>query len=242
MRKYFITAFVLAAMLVFATSGLALEKTAVRADRNVENGGWDAGATCTVAYANICTGWLWVWSGWSPSDQLGVIFDPDCCAPDGGALTVAQAYFWTGAPSGYGFTGTLSVTDVVAGCPGPTVYAAQPVLPPALGGPVGIAAAAPAGSAALVYQFGPGLANPSVVPTDHPAAGPTGPQSCGTCYPTTRPTHSFYFGTPTSPLCPGSGLNDGICDSELLFWSAAFTCGGVSVDETSWGAVKNLYR
>jgi hypothetical protein len=235
MRKYFMTAFVLAAMLVFATSGLALEKTAVRADR-ANADGWDAGASCSVTYANICTGWLWVWSGWSPGDRIGVVFDP-CC--DNGALAATQAYFWTGAPSGYGFTGTLSIESVAGGCPSGVINS-HPLLPPA--GPVVDFWSAPAGPVALISTTGPGVGNPYSMPTDHPAAGPTGPQSCGSCFPSTRPIHTFYFGNTTTALCPGSALNDGICDSEALFWSAAFTGCTISVEENTWGAVKNLYR
>jgi hypothetical protein len=235
MRKYFMTAFVLAAMLVFATSGLALEKTAVRADDRANADGWDAGASCSVTYANTCTGWLWVWSGWSPGVRFGVIFEP-CCA--GGALAATQAYFWTGSPSGYGFTGTLSIESVAGGCPS-GVIASHSVLPPQ--GPVVDLWTAPAGPVALVSTTGPGVGNPYSMPTDHPAAGPTGPQACGSCFPSTRPIHTFVWGTAASPLCPGSTFNDGICDSEGLLWSAAFNCG-VSVEENTWGAVKNLYR
>ena len=74
MRKYFLTAFVLAASLMVATSGLALEKTAVRMNDTVRPGDWNAGTSCTVQYYNTCTGWLWVWSGWSPGDVLGTCF------------------------------------------------------------------------------------------------------------------------------------------------------------------------
>jgi len=238
MRKYFMTAFVLAAMLVFATSGLALEKTAVRADRTNADG-WDAGASCSVTYANICTGWLWVWSGWSPGDTFGVGFEP-CCA--NGALVGATAYFWTGSPSGYGFTGTLTLSEGDANlCPTATVLNSVIILPP--GGPESLAGAGAAGAnAVLAYTVGAGVGNPISMPTDHPAAGPTGPQACGSCFPSTRPIHTFYYGTPATPLCPGSSFNDGICDAEGLFWSAAFTGCTISVEENTWGAVKNLYR
>jgi hypothetical protein len=234
MRKYFMTAFVLAAMLVFATSGLALEKTTVRADRDTADG-WDAGASCSVTYANTCTGWLYVWSGWSPGSRFGVIFDP-CC--QGGALAATQAYFWTGSPSGYGFTGTLAIESVAGGCPAGVINS-HPILAPA--GPVVDLWSAPAGPVALVYTAGPGVGNPVTFPTDHPAAGPTGPQACGSCFPSTRPIHTFAWGTAATPLCPGSTFNDGICDAEGLLWTAAFNCG-VSVEESTWGAVKNLYR
>jgi hypothetical protein len=237
MRKYFMTAFVLAAMLVFATSGLALEKTSVRANPG-DVSGWDAAASCSVFYANTCTGWLWVWTGWAPLDQFGVVLDP--CCPNG-QLTTTQTRFWTGSPPGYGFTGTLGVSPVVAGCPGP-YYQSIPYLP--IGGTNQIHPwAVPAGSVVLTYQLSNNpVADPLAVPTDHPAIGPTGPQACGFCYPSTRTIHTFQFAVAGSPACPGLTFNDGVCDSELLNWGGLFTGCPVSVEENSWGAVKNLYR
>jgi len=68
---------VLAAMIAvfaFTTTGSALEKTSARldgSDRDI----WRAGTvTCSIVYYNTCTGWIWVWSGWSPTDRFGVHF------------------------------------------------------------------------------------------------------------------------------------------------------------------------
>ncbi|MBZ0267916.1 hypothetical protein K8I85_07160, partial [bacterium] len=154
--------------------------------------------------------------------------------------------FWTGAPSGWGFTGVLTVSDASNGCPG-TEFGSHPVLP-VNGAVADTWTGIPAGPVVLTYEFGP--ADPDEwppppsrvsIPTDHPAAGPTGPQACGYCYPSTRPIHTFHFGTSDSPLCPGSPLNDGVCDAEALYWSAQFSCA-ISVEPTSWGSLKNLYR
>ena len=71
-------------------------------------------------------------------------------------------------------------------------------------------------------------------------AGPTGPEACGTCYPTTRPNHSFDYGTAGSPACPGSPFNDGICDAQL-FWNADLA-STASVESRSWGTIKGLSR
>ncbi|MBZ0267708.1 hypothetical protein K8I85_06100 [bacterium] len=222
--------------LLAAVPALSLERTAIRADRMTRDG-WDAGASCTVTYANTCTGWLWVWSGWSPTEVFGVIFEP-CC--ESGSLVSTQAYFWTGAPPGWGFTGTLAIQEVAADCPG-TVIDSHPLLPPT--GPVIDIWTAPPGPVALTYRTAPSVPfdGPVKIPTDHPAAGPTGPPACGLCYPTTRVTHTFRFGNAMSPLCPGERLNDGVCDAEALYWYGGFHCA-VSVEESSWGALKNLYR
>jgi hypothetical protein len=86
-----------------------------------------------------------------------------------------------------------------------------------------------------------GLPNPTAWASDHPAAGPTGPAACGFCFPTSRPIHSYYYGKANTALCPGSPLDDGVCNAEWLLWAASFRCT-VSVEPQTWAGVKNLYR
>jgi len=214
---------------------LALQRTSVRVDR-AEPEGWHAGTSCAVTYANICTGWLWVWSGWDPLESVGVIFEP-CC--EGASLTSTQAYFWTATPSGWGFTGTLSIHTVVSDCPGDVIASRACVPYP---GPNIDIWTAPPGPVALLWRNGPGVGTPAGIPSDHPAAGPTGPDACGFCFPTTRVTHMFRFGFPDSPLCPGDRFNDGVCDAEALFWQANFDCPTVDMEPATWGTLKALYR
>lgn len=237
MRKLFLTAFVLGAALVFASTGLALEKTSQLA---IDGDGddWAAGTTCTVSYYNICTGWLWVWSGWSPLDQMGVCFDT--CG-DNCELLSTRWRWWSGNPAGYGFTGTISVQSVDASCC-PNGVLAQTTWLAYSGWNQNTWNVAVPNQFAVMGTLGPGIgiASPGAVASDHPAAGPTGPQACDTCYPATRVNHSFYWGTANTLLCPGSPFNDGICDAEL--WMTASLSCVISVEETSWGAVKNLYR
>jgi hypothetical protein len=238
MRKYFLTAFVLAATLVFATSGLALEKVAARVDDSRLDD-WNAGTSCSIAYYNYCTGWVWIWSGWSSGDKVGVGFDS--CCPGDATLNLHYMYVWTASPPGYGFTGTIEVTDTDdLFCKG--VPLMQQTFLPVSGWNTYLWGVQVTDK--FLVQFTTGISafpNPLAVSTDHPAAGPTGPQACGFCYPTTRPNRSFYLGTATSPLCPGSPLNDGVCDAQLL-WGAALTCKPISVEEESWGKIKSLYR
>jgi hypothetical protein len=238
MRKYFLATFILAAMLVFATSSFALEKTAapVTADRADD---WSAGISCNIAYYNFCTGWVWIWSGWSSGDKVGVDF-ATCCSPFDATLLASTLYAWTGSPPGYGFTGTIEVAESVDGCKG-AIICAQVYLP--VSGWNTYLWGCQVGQRFIVQaQIGVSpLPNPLAYATDHPAAGPTGPVACGACYPTTRENHSYYYGTKNTPLCPGSPLNDGVCDAQLL-WSAQLVCKPISVEEESWGKIKSLYR
>jgi len=238
MRKYFLTAFVLVASLVFATSGLALEKTAARMGDDTRPGDWNAGTTCSVAYYNTCTGWVWVWSGFGPGDVFGVCFD-NCCSPNSGTLATNWTFVWTAVPSGYGFTGTISVSNAGDGCC-PTAPLASQVFFPVSGWNLYSWGVNVGSSFVVSVANGPGLATPLAMPSDHPAAGPTGPIACGTCYTTPRPTHSLFFGVAGGP-CVTSSLDDGSgCSAEWLF-DAQLSCV-VSVEESSWATIKNLYR
>ena len=64
--------------------------------------------------------------------------------------------------------------------------------------------------------------------------------ACGVCFPTTRTTNSYTWGTADSPLCPGFAMNDGDCNVEFLSVAAMYTV--IRVEDGSWGAIKGLYR
>lgn len=241
MRKLFLVVIGLVPALLFSTAASALEKRAVPVtDVPQWADDWNAGGSCSVSYFNICTGWSWLWSGWDPFDTVGVCYESCCDTPS--FLSVTSHFTWTAAPSGYGFTGVVKVLsdDNEDCCPDLTIatqtwLAGQSSWNTLFWG-------VPVSSHFIVqYQFGPGtITNPTEHVTDHPAYGPTGPDACGTCYPTTRTNHSFYFGTKDAPLCPGSALNDGVCDAQFL--DSALTACPLSVEERSLAQIKNLYR
>jgi hypothetical protein len=231
------------AIALLASPALGLEKAA-RAFADDEPPEWRAAATtCSLVYYNLCFGWVWTWSGWTPNERYGVSFDT--CCPGGTNLVQAFLYYWSPAPSGYGFTGSVDVWAADANeCPtGPALHS-QPHLP-AQGwnsisfGPSG--AAVPDGFV-LTYTVGDApWTDPHALATDFPASGAAGePAACGTCYPTTRSVRSFYYGTSTSPLCPGIPFFDGTCDVEFL-WDARVACA-ISVEADSWGKIKAVYR
>jgi len=240
MRKFFLVSFALSAVLAMAGSSSALEKTRVL-DNSVDDSGWAAGSTCSIVYWNRCTRWGYSWSGFGDNAVIGVCAD-NCCTPEQGVVTQTQHWFFTDAPAGYGFTGTIALATVNAECCPTGTLASQPFLPAGFPGVANWAQVVPAKFAVvLTLQDIPGVANPVGVATDHPAAGPTGPQACGFCYPLNRVNHSYAWGTVGTPACPGSTFFDGTCDAQLR-WSIFMSCQPVSVEDTSWGAVKNLYR
>jgi hypothetical protein len=235
-------------LLSSSPASIALEKTVARmADDEHAQSPWSFQTTMTLAYYNTCTGWIWVWSGWQPEDRVGVHFTD-------GLWTVHLAVLWTyvavGCPYGYGFTGTIDLFHADANsCPSGAPLASQPFLPASGWNPVlwtelsfneGIAA----------YTLGAGTGNPLGLASDYPPTGPTGPPACGTCYPAGRTGQSFYYGTPASPLCPGSPFHGGTdCDAELIWElflvgddSTGVHAGEGEFEWRSWSAVKGLYR
>jgi hypothetical protein len=236
--------FVLSALLLLLVAApvFALERThAALGDRALADD-WAAGTTCSVSYYNTCTGWIWIWSGWSATDVVGQVFEP--CCKGGTMLAATTVYAWTGAPAGtvYGFTGTITVSAADgSGCPNGVL--AQQVFLPSSGANNQLWNLPVAGSVVLTIDHPSpnGFPIPTAWVSDHPAAGPTGPAACGFCFPSTRPIHSYYYGNATTALCPGSSLDDGVCNAEWALWAASFLCT-VNVEPETWAGVKNLYR
>ncbi|MGQ0720608.1 MAG: hypothetical protein ACT4PE_03415 [Candidatus Eiseniibacteriota bacterium] len=236
MRKFFLTAFTLVAVMALATSALALEKASRSMIDDGRGDDWGATNSFTLRYYNTCTGWLWVWSGWAHGEALGVCVD--ACTPGSTNLAATWTLTFTPQPSGYGFTGTISVQDR-CDCTG-NVLASQPWLPISGFTPHVWNLAVPGSFLVNISWAAPaGFTNGSSIASDHPAVGPTGPQSCGTCFPLNRAVHSRYFGV-GGAYCPGTTLSDGICAIEWAM-DIGLKCV-VSVEEASWGQIKNLYQ
>ena len=237
MRSAFLVLLGLVFLLMTPTTPLALEKTLAH---GVEaRGDWNAGtSSCSVGYYNICTGYIWVWSGWAANSVLGTAYDT-CCSPAIiPRVTATYFYYRTGAPASYGFTATAAIM-VVDGNDCPTgVLESQAILPASgwnflLWGTVAVPT-----RFAQVHTIADanGYGTPVTVASDG-AGG-----ACGVCFPTTRTTNSYTWGTTGSPLCPGSAMNDGACNVEWLT-SAILYCGPCcSVQDGSWSSIKNLYR
>jgi hypothetical protein len=225
--------------LLLAGESAALEKASARAiDREQE---WARAGTTTIRYYNNCTGWVWVWSGWSAGETMGTDFDLPPC--DFFFLNTSWALTFSGLPAGYGFTGTIQARD--AGCG--TVLATQPYLPPVTSGWNatawgGVLVPGPF-SVNVIWGAPSGFTNSTGFASDHPLAGPTGPAACGTCFPTTRSVNSKYYGV-NGTYCPsGTTLSDGLCDIEFMMEvEIKYPCEPTGVGGRSWGGIKSLYR
>ncbi|NNE42740.1 MAG: hypothetical protein HKN12_00900 [Gemmatimonadetes bacterium] len=227
-------------LVLLGTDASALTKTARRLDDVDDDRNWRSGGLCTITYYNNCSGWIWTWSDFPPNSRVGKGFGPTgLCQDYGSTVETAWLFVFSPAPSGYGFTGTVSVeTASTNHCPVSTLES-QPFLPAISGwnsftfGNHG----AYINYYSLFVTTGPGEGNPLAFVTDAPSVDPG-------CYPAGFGTRSFRFGTTETPLCPGTPFVDNGLDAQLLWevYGNAWPQGPVSVDAGSWGSVKALYR
>lgn len=222
----------------------ALEKMPGRITDGDFDTRWARCSSMTLRYFNTCTDWTWVWGGWHAGDTIGTCYEFHCYHPFVG-LDGSRMYFDDVMPPGYGFTGTVAVHAADGnGCPAGLI-ASAPLLP-VLGWNLTRWNVSVPPRFVITYEFGPATGADTALyqvspASDHPAAGATGPQACGTCYPWDRRPQSFYWGSPESPLCPGSVLFDGVCEAAWLM-EVYVRCYKLPVEKTSWGGIKNLYR
>jgi hypothetical protein len=227
--------FVLAALLCFPASIFALERHVAVLGPDAEHDSWSQSTTATIRYYNYCTGWVWHWVLGS-GGRHGTVFD----ASPSATLGASWALIGNGpGDCAYGFVGTISVHAVDAqDCP---------VLPPLASQPLCIPSsttwrASTWGGLPVPDRFAVVVQTPygGDLVSDHPGAGPTGPAACGLCFPATRTSHSYFWGSESSPICPGLRFEDGACDAELLI--DVSVKAPVSVQSGSWGSIKALYR
>jgi hypothetical protein len=231
----------------------ALEKVSVRLPADALDE-WSArGTILTISYFNLCSGWTWAWSGFEPGERVGVNFRTVPSTDVEPYLVFSRQYVVTGAPSGYGFTGVLSVHQADAsGCPVDPPLASYPWLPAFGDNLYNWIMQVPWGYPGwvLLYTSGPGENNPVAFLSDRPAGAPGPAADCGLCYPVSRQVRSFRYGTSAAPLCPGVPFVDTECAAELVWvadgyflpWTNPALPAQESVESRSWGGVKSLYR
>ncbi|MBM3319651.1 MAG: hypothetical protein FJY73_03130 [Candidatus Eisenbacteria bacterium] len=205
-----------------------------------------ASGTCSIVYYNLCSRWLWVWSGWEPGDEVGVVFDlpADCGALPNEVCTNTEFWwYWRYTTPGWGYTITFNLYRVdEEGCkvgaslatiprydPSGTHYPGPLVFPEVvnLTGRVAITAMWDKGT--LPY-----------LATDNNAKNLAAPLLCPGYSPS--PAHSFSCGGMGAPYCPPLPFEDAHGPVQILM-EASFECRPViGTAESSWSAVKTLFR
>jgi hypothetical protein len=248
LRKMLLAAAVAMVAVSVASAGYALEanKTLTQVNDNMdrEPGPWGSQDYCTLTYYNFCAGWVYVWAGWSPSDVVGVEFDPGTCPPKAAEcaqLAGAWLYFFDTYPT-YGFTagtGAAKTGD-------------QP-------GHLGkVTQLSDAHEWYSGWNFadtaGAHVARGGVFFVHFENAGPIGwmsdgsPQACAngcdqTC--PSLPSHSYYYGLLSSGSFSGSSFYTGSlfpAANEMVADIVVCCFGPTAIEDSNWGSLKNMFE
>jgi len=194
---------------------------------------------CSIAYYNLCSGWIWLWAMGGYEDEAGVVFDlvADCGKAPGDLCTnIGFWWYWRYTAPGYCFTITYSLFEV------DSEYCK-------VGSAIGIL---PNQDPVERWNYYPGLGS-----TVSDLVSITGSLDCGTlpmtvtdatarndaagCNPPPLIHHSVYYGGYETKYCPPHYFADDVGYVNILM-DASFSCGTTSTERTSWTSIKSLFR
>lgn len=231
-----------------SSTGYALEKTKTLSqvpetiDR--DPGPWGATDYCTLSYYNICAGWIYVWSGWSPSDVAGIEVNPSECPPKAeecASVLGAWVFFLDGYPS-YGFTasGAAFKQGDQPGHLGKATHLGAPAEYYDGWNFIDLNNAHVRGGGVVAVHFeNPGTL--SLVTDGRPQACTNGClQGCP------LPARSYYYGSLATGNFSGSPFNatapsGNTSDTDLLIDVIVCCLGPTAVEPSSWGSIKAMY-
>ncbi|RPJ45392.1 MAG: hypothetical protein EHM19_05465 [Candidatus Latescibacterota bacterium] len=202
------------------------------------------GATgfCSIVYYNLCSGWLWTYSGFAAGDEPGVAFDmPTDCGKLAGETCVNNVFwwYWRYTTPGWGYTITYKMYNLDAqlcklGAPVGVLAAQDPTERWNTGSVPGVATTDWLALTATYDKGGlPRFA------TDNNNASVAAPVACPGWV--IGPLHTLYWGGTLTQYCPPQYFADGIGAVDALM-DAGFTCSPTAVEDASWTGVKSLFR
>ncbi len=238
MKKLSLVSFL---VLVFAAGAVAdISKTAIQ-EAIVPHSNGGATGFCSITYYNLCSGWLWIFSGWVPGDMAGVVFDlPGDCGklPEEECSNTHFWWYWryTFPARGYSLSYDLYEVD------------AQMCLTTSVGSiayqdPVerwnyydGLGTVS-SDNVALVAKWNGGTL-PYML-TEHNTYNTAAPVACPGFVPDVG--RSYIWGNVNSVYCPPYHIaHDNYVD---VLMDAGFDCEEViGTEEASWGGIKSLFR
>ena len=239
MKKLLLVSFL---VLAFAGGAVAdISKTAIQ-EAVLPHSEGGATGYCSISYYNLCSGWLWIFSGWAYGDMAGVVFDlpGDCGKLPGESCT--NTHFWwywryTLPTRGYAVSYDLYEVDTemcLTTSVGSIAYHA-PIerwnYYDGLGTVTG-------DKAAIVATWIGGTL--PYLPTEHNTENAAAPIACPGFVPDIG--RSYRWGNEyTSVYCPPYHIaHDNYVD---IIMDAGFDCETpTSTEETSWGGIKDLFR
>ena len=204
------------------------------------------GATgfCSIVYYDLCSGWLWTYSGWALGDEPGVAFDlPNDCGklPGEECTNTGFWWYWRYTIPTYGFTVSydlyeLDVNFCKAGPSLGNISGYDPVERWNFHYGLG---AVTSDWAALIASYDSGSL-PRFC-TDNNNANFAAPLACPGY--AIGPIQTYYWGGPTTQYCPPQYFADGYGAVDCLM-DAGWDCqpSGTSTEDASWSGVKSLFR
>ncbi|MBN1826173.1 MAG: hypothetical protein JW958_07900 [Candidatus Eisenbacteria bacterium] len=241
MRKLLLIAFLTVA---FAAAANADFQREAMQEAIVPHGDGAATGFCSIIYYNLCAGWLWTWTGWGPGDEVGVYFDlpVDCGKLAGeGCDNLGSWWYWRYTLPTYEYYVVVDLWELDATyCKTSYVGGAAPIDPLERWNHYDGLGCVDADYVALIMTWVKGTL-PRFCSTNN-VANIAAPNPCAGFVVPTVPGHTFYWGGPVTQYCPPQYLADGLGPSEG-FVDASFDCQpGIATENTSWGAVKDLFR
>lgn len=238
---------------LLAAPAASLESVAIRESDSPE--GRDVGASCPLEesldaacdnyrWYNLCSGYIWVYSGWEAGEGVGVLFGgaEQPCVQNNCETTRMITYFRDVQP-GYGQTVDLFLHDDcdLDGCPDDAEIVFEELdVDPGLRwncseiGPYCSVGFTTAGcfQFLIVRQVHDGGAGPSFA-TD-------GPGLAG-CLPDGESVRSYYYGVNGAACVPWVGPT-GRHDNFLVWLVMGDRGSPLATESTSWGGIKALFR
>jgi hypothetical protein len=194
---------------------------------------------CSLAYYDICSGWIWVWSGGGSVEENGVVFDlaTDCGrTPGATCANTGFWWYWRYTAPGYGWTVTYRLYELDSS------YCKT-------GAAVGVLAnrdpverwnhleglgATPGDFACIAGAIDNGTL-PYLV-TDNGVRN-----EAASCNPEPAEAHSVWYEGPGSGYCPQFPFYDESGPVNILM-DADFSCSPTGTEETTWSSLKLLFR
>jgi hypothetical protein len=189
-------------------------------------------ATCSVIYYDVCSGWIWTWSGYQV--RYAVVFDlPGDCGKEAGQPCTNTGFWWYWRYTNPGYQFPVSyemyASDSALCSVGPAIgvlenqdpiegWNAYQGLGTTMSGFVGIVA--------ISASF-------PMAATDAAASN----LQVG-CSPVPAIVHSVLG---FASDCPPAAMEDDAGPCNLLM-DATFSCETTAAEHASWGAVKSLFR
>ncbi len=208
---------------------------------DIKVGGAGAG-NCSIIYYNLCSGWIWLYSGFAAGDEVGVIFDlvGDCGKLPGAIICNTQGFwYWRFTSPKRGFTVSYNLFEADSiGCKvGASLGSlanSDPVerwnLLPGLG--------CVSGNMAVISATFDAGTLPYLGTDDNESNAAGGPNCLGIGAGT---GNSVYYGRPSrTQYCPPLYFSDGIGPVDFMMDASWYSI--TATEDASWGDVKSLFK